>query len=236
MSGWIFFPQGGELAYPNEKPDRFVKWANAPGANYVPVAVRAKSGVRAEMKFRPEGTALDQYLLAARNSSTTDTRFLLNYLYRKSASNNCIAIGYKNKWCGRNWQLWSPGKDYALSSEIASDGTLNGNLVGDTEAMQTQSGAGGALGAFDTGLGLYMFAVNMGGNAQDYYTGRFYFTTIDVYDETAGEYRPARDIKPCVKDGNVMFYDKVSHTMFKPYPAIPAEGNVGKDGLTIVVK
>ena len=236
VSGWIFFPQGGELAYPNEKPDRFVKWANAPGANYVPVAVRAKSGVRAEMKFRPEGTALDQYFLAARNSSTTDTRFLLNYLYRKSASNNCIAIGYRNKWCGRNWQLWSPGKDYALSSEIASDGTLNGNLVGDTEAMQTQSGAGGALGAFDTGLGLYMFAANMGGNAQDYYTGRFYYTTIDVYDETAGEYRPARDFKPCVKDGNVMFYDKVSRTMFKPYPAIPAEGNVGKDGLTIILK
>ncbi len=59
VSGWIFFPQGGELVYPNETPDRFVKWANAPGANYVPVAVRAKSGVRAEMKFRPEGTALE---------------------------------------------------------------------------------------------------------------------------------------------------------------------------------
>ena len=81
-----------------------------------------------------------------------------------------------------------------------------------------------------------MFAVNMGGNAQDFYTGRFYFTTIDVYDEATGEYRPARDLKPCVKDGNVMFYDAVSKTMFKPFPAIPAEGNVNKDGLTIVVK
>ena len=129
------------------------------------------------MKFRPAGTGLDQYFLAARNASTTDTRFLLNYLYRQSTSNNCIAIGYKNKWCGRNWQLWSPGKDYTLSSEIASNGTLNGSLVGDTMAMQTQSGAGGALGAFDTGLGLYMFAVNMGGNAQDYYTGRFCATS-----------------------------------------------------------
>ena len=57
-----------------------------------------------------------------------------------------------------------------------------------------------------------------------------------MYDEAAGEYRPARDFKPCVKDGNVMFYDNISQTMFKPYPAIPAEGNVGKDGLTIVVK
>ena len=33
-----------------------------------------------------------------------------------------------------------------------------------------------------------------------------------------------------------MFYDDVSKTMFKPYPAIPAEGNVNKDGLILVVK
>ena len=236
VSGWIFFPQGGELVYPNETPDRYVKWANAPGANYVPVAVRAKSGVKAEMKFRPTGTAQDQYFLAARNASNTDTRFLLNYLYRKSNSNNCIAIGYKNKWQGRYWTLWSPGKGYTLSSEISPDGTLSGSLDGATGPMQTQSDASGALGAFDTGLGLYMFAINMGGKAQDFYTGRIYSTTIDVYDEAAGEYRPVRDLKPCVKGGNVMFYDKVSHTMFKPYPAIPAEGNVNKDALSIVLK
>ena len=43
-------------------------------------------------------------------------------------------------------------------------------------------------------------------------------------------------MQPCVKDGNVMFYDKISHTMFKPYPAILAEGNVGKDGFAIILK
>ena len=236
VSGWIFFPQGGNLSYPNETPDRLVKWVNAPGTNYVPVAVRAKSGVKAEMKFCPTGTGLDQYFLAARNSSSTDTRFLLNYLYRKSDSNNCIAIGYKNKWQGRYWTLWSPDKKYVLSSEISSDGTLSGSLVGASGSMQTQSGAGGALGAFDTGLNLYMFAVNMGGNAQDYYKGRFYYTTIDVYDEMAGAYQRVRDFTPCVKGGYVMFYDAVSHTMFKPYPAIPAEGNINTDALTILLK
>ena len=236
VSGWIFFPQGGELVYPNETPDRLVKWVNAPGANYVPVAVRAKSGVRAEMRFCPTGMGLDQSFLAARNSSSTDTRFLLNYLYRKSNSNNCIAIGYKNKWQGRYWTLWSPDKKYVLSSEISSNGTLSGSLVGASGSMQTQSGAGGALGAFDTGLFLYMFAVNMGGNAQDYYKGRFYYTTIDVYDETAGAYQRVRDFKPCVKGGYVMFYDAISQTMFKPYPAIPADGNINPDALTILLK
>ena len=227
VSGWIFFPQGGELTYPNETPDQYVEWANATGSIYVPVAVRGKSGVRAEMKFRPTvDSKVDQYFLAARNASNTDTRFLLNYLYRKTSSNNCIAIGYKSKWQGRYWTLWTTGTDYTLSSEISHDGTLNGSLAGATGAMQTQSGAGGALGAFDTGLNLYMFAINMGGNAQDYYTGRFYYTTIDAYDETAGEYSRVHDLRPCVKDGNVMFYDEVSHTMFKPYPAIPMNGNV----------
>ena len=236
VSGWIFFPQGGELVYPNETPDNYVRWANATGSSYVPVAVRGKSGVKAEMKFRPTGTGLDQYFLAARNSLSTDTRFLLNYLYRKSSSNNCIAIGYKNKWQGRHWTLWTPGKDYTLSSEISSDGTLNGSLDGAAGTMQVQSGAGGALGAFDTGLNLYMFAANMGGNAQDYYTGRFYYTKIWEWDATAENYRIVRDFKPCVKDGNVMFYDEESHTMFKPYPAIPAEGNVGKADFVVTVR
>ena len=48
--------------------------------------------------------------------------------------------------------------------------------------------------------------------------------------------RQAATMQPCVKDGNVMFYDKISHTMFKPYPAIPAEGNVGKDGFAMILK
>jgi hypothetical protein len=76
----------------------------------------------------------------------------------------------------------------------------------------------------------------MGGNAQDYYKGRFYYTTIDVYDETAGAYQRVRDFKPCVKGGYVMFYDAVSQTMFKPYPAIPADGNINTDALTILLK
>ena len=237
VSGWIFFPQGGELVYPNETPDRYVKWANAPGANYVPVAVRGKSGVKAEMKYRPmDDSKTDQYFLAARNSSTTDTRFLLNYLYHKSSESSCIAIGYKNKWQGRYWKPWTTGTDYTLSSEISSNGTLDGNLDGATTSMQTQSGAGGALGVFDTGLNLYMFAANMGGNAQDYYTGRFYYTKIWEWDATAGDYRIVRDLKPCVKGGNVMFYDEVSKTMFRPYPAIPSEGNVGKTDFMVTVR
>ena len=237
VSGWIFFPQGGELVYPNETPDRYVRWANATGSSYVPVAVRGKSGVKAEMMFRPmDDTKVDQYFLAARNSLSTDTRFLLNYLYHKSSVSSCIAIGYKNKWQGRYWKPWTTGTDYTLSSEISSNGTLDGNLDGATTSMQTQSGAGGALGVFDTGLNLYMFAINMGGNAQDYFTGRFYYTKIWEWDETAGEYRIVRDLKPCVKDGNVMFFDEASHTMFKPYPAISAEGNVNKTGFIVVVK
>ena len=224
-SGWIFFAHGGELAYPNERPDLYVDWANATGSSYVPVAVRGRSGVRAEMKFRPEGTGQDQYFLAARKDGG-GTRFLVNYLYRKSGSNNCIAIGYRDKWQGRYWTLWTPGTDYTLSSEIAYDGALGGHLDGASGSMQTQSGADGALGAFDTGLNLYMFAINWGGDVRDYYTGRFYYTTMDVFDETAGEYRRVRDLRPCVKDGNVMFFDQTSQTMFKPYPAISMDGNV----------
>ena len=225
VSGWIYFPQGGEFIYPDETPDKYVKWVSTPGANYVPVAVRAKSGIKAEMKFRPtDDSTENQYFLAARQSSSTDTRILLNYVYRKNATNKSISVGYKDVWRWRTWTMWTAKTDYELSAEITNDGNVNGTLVGTYDNYSTNTGTSGA---FDTGLDLYMFAINMGGNAQDYYTGRFYCTTIDVYDETAGNYVPVRDFKPCVKDGNVMFYDAISQTMFKPYPAIPAEGNVG---------
>ena len=226
-SGWIFFPQGGELVYPNETPDRYVRWANAPGANYVPVAVRGKSGVKAEMKYRPmDDTKVDQYFLAARNSSTTDTRFLLNYLYRYRTT-VINTIGYKNKYKAVQW-TWQKGEDYTLLSEIDHTGAVSGTRNGET-------GSAASLDLLDTGLNLYMFAINMGGNAQDYFTGRFYYTKIWEWDATAGAYRIVRDLKPCVKDGNVMFYDEESHTMFKPYPAIPAEGNVA-NGFLVIVK
>ena len=220
VSGWIFFPQGGELVYPNETPDKYVRWANAPGENYVPVAVRAKSGVKAEMKYRPmNDTKLDQYFLAARKGNE---RFLLNYLYRSPAN----TIGYRGKYDAVQW-TWQKGKDYTLLSEIDHTGVVSGTRNGET-------GSAASLGLLDTGLNLNMFAINYDGKAQDYYTGRFYYTKIWEWDATAGEYRIVRDLKPCVKDGNVMFYDVESHTMFKPYPAISAEGNVATGFLVIV--
>ncbi len=90
--------------------------------------------------------------------------------------------------------------------------------------------------SLDTGLDLYLFAINMEGVAQNFFTGRFYSTTIDVYDEESGAYVPAREFMPCVKDGYVAFYDNVSKTMFRPFPAIAAEGNVCKPGLMVTFR
>lgn len=33
-----------------------------------------------------------------------------------------------------------------------------------------------------------------------------------------------------------MFFDEVSQTMFRPYPAIPAKGNVAPSGAMIIAK
>ena len=213
VSGWIFFARGGALAYPNERPDLYVDWANATGSSYVPLAVRGKSGIRAEMKYRPMDTSkTDQYFLAARQGNE---RFLLNYLY-KTAENT---IGYRGNYHPVSWP-WTKDADYTLLSEISSEGAVSGTRNG-----EPKSGAS-ALGAFDTGLNLYLFAINWSGDVRDYFTGRFYYTTMDVYDEAAGEYSRVRDLRPCVKGVNVMFFDETSQTMFKPYPAISMDGNV----------
>ena len=154
VSSWIFFPQGGELNYPNETPDKFVKWVNVPGASYVPTGVYAASDVAAQMKVRP------------------------------------------------------------------ADG-----------AVQTLDMASGApVGAAADGLNLFLFATNANGNPQSCFAGRFYSGKMWAPDAATGESRLVRDFKPCVKDNSIMFFDAVSQTMFRPYPAIPAEGNFGMKG------
>ena len=242
VSDAVFYPSTGTLAAGpvtrlHGKPDHFIQYVEATGSQYVDTGVigRCNTAMEAHVLWN---YVSDGIVLASRVDSG-NTRFILygaagrHYMAHRTYTQSTDSTR-KGSVSGSplvEWNLEAP--DY-ISSSISSNGTSVSywmKVNGTTRINQTRTEEG-----IDTGLGLYMFAVNMGGNAQDYYTGRFYFTTIDVYDEAAGEYRPARDLKPCVKDGNVMFYDAVSKTMFKPFPAIPAEGNVNKDGLTIVVK
>ena len=156
VSSWIFFPQGGELNYPNETPDKSVRWANVSGSRYVPAGVFAESGVTAQMKVHPAGGA-----------------------------------------------------------------------------VQTLDMASGApLGASADGLSLFLFATNTDGNPSSYFAGRFYSGKI---------WNPGgalvRDFKPCIKDNSIMFFDEVSQTMFRPYPAIPAvKGSYCPKGAMIIAK
>ena len=161
VSGWIYFPQGGELNYPNETPEEgeYVKWVNVPGASYVPTGVFAASGVAAQMQVRPSG--------------------------------------------------------------------------GTRQTLDMASGA--PVGASADGLNLFMFANNSTGNPQNYFTGRFWTGKMWAPDAATGESRLVRDFRPCVKDNSIMFFDAVSQTIFRPYPAIPAEGNFGMKDIDFTI-
>lgn len=220
VSGWIFFPQGGELTCPNDTAGKkIMKWVNLTGSSYVDTQVRAKSGIRSEMQYWPSvDNIVDQYMLAARVDDN-DTRFLLGYYWNNYSRHNAT-IGYKDTWNCAYWDNHAKGKVHTLVSEISSTGIVNGTCDGVRFAESTQ-----ARGALDTGLNLYMFGINWGGKAKDFFNGRSYYTKIWVWDESANDYVPVRDFVPCVKDDKVAFYDNVSQTMFYPFPAIPAEGN-----------
>lgn len=221
VSGWIFFPQGGELIYPNEKPDKIMKWVNLTGSSYVDTQVRAKSGIRSEMQYWPSvDNIVDQYMLAARvDENNNKIRFLLGYYWNGSGYHDAV-IGYKDVWNCAYWDNHAKEKVHTLVSEISSTGIVNGTCDGVKFQGNTQ-----AMGDLDIGLNLYMFGLNLGGKAQDFFNGRSYYSKIWVWDESANDYVPVRDFVPCVKDDKVAFYDNVSQTMFYPFPAIPAEGN-----------
>ena len=128
-----------------ETPDRFIRYAEATGAQAVDVGVRGRYGTKMEASI--EWTALaDMSILDAREDPNTHSRIY----FAHSGNNGPITIGYGTySWTTRGsgdskrncyWEIGRTYKvetEFAVTNEIVTTETVVTNLVEDLETGET---------------------------------------------------------------------------------------------------
>ena len=193
------------------QPDAYLDYVMSDGNQYVDTGVIGKSGTKVRICIEPTATT-ESYFLASRSG---DERFLFYYIYGGKFN-----VGYRDRYQAQNFGAVTAGARYDLTAEIVQDGsainvscTENGTAKPATKTQWT-------TGALDTGLNLYMFALNYNGSVSGRSKTKCYATKIWQTDANGDEHL-LRDFVPCRKDGVVGLYDKVSQSIFVSKGAKP---------------
>ena len=196
------------------QPDKWVRYVESTGSQYVDTGVRARWGTKAEMKV--EWTAFaDTSFLAARGADGGNTRL---YFCHCGGENSEILAGFTtwsylayNGWRGR----YEPNRVYTIVNEFTSPDANNmvTNIVTiDGLKMSCIDSSSAAVTMvrekLDAGCSLYLFACNKGGTAVAKSKARCYGLKIwqDGY--------LVRDFQPCMKDGKAALYDAKNDTFY----------------------
>lgn len=213
------------------RPDHFVQYVEATGTQHVDTGVvgRCNSAMEAHVMW----VEVSDACFCGARMDNDNTRFNLygcntqhwmgHRTYTRSTDSTVEGSVPESPTVVRSTAV----PDY-VSSCISSDGTEVSywmDVNGTRRIDQTRTEQG-----IDTGLDMYLFAQNKTGAPVLNSKVRCYDVKI-VQDGVL-----VRDFRPCIKDGRVMFYDNVSKTMFKPYPAITAtKDRYGRGGLAVIM-
>ena len=229
VSGMVFFGRGADLIAPPDlgaTPDAFVDYVVSDGTQYIDTEVIGRSGTKAEFDVwwndlpvkSSSGGGL--VFLGARGS---DGYFCL---YRQAAwNNNSSSVSesfytfYKGRYQGITGAqgTFTTGKKYSITTEITEAGIHNATIDGTPYSKDYSIGTsnGSAVGPFNSGTNLFLFALNDKGAPSSYSSVRCYGLKIEQTDSN-GVYQLVRDFKPCIKDGVAALYDDVSKKIYYP--------------------
>jgi hypothetical protein len=179
-------------------PDVFVDYVEARAKSYINTGIRGRSGTSAkmEMAFLHDG---DKGFLGARKGS--NNRFYLLHHYERFTYG--YGEYYKFAPCeiGRRYYVESSLSSGSQMIKIGEDGIDGSHQVVVNEAAAT---------TIDTGLDMYIFALNYDGQASNMAEARVYW--LQIYQDG----QLVRDFKPCLKNGVAALYDEVSKKIFYP--------------------
>ena len=194
-----------------EQPDKWVRYVEATGVQYIDTGIRGRCGTKAESKV--EWMDLyDSEFLGARGTWSGNDRLYFCHCLNGDGE---ICPGFGARWTAAVWNgNWNPhlvrNRVYTYVSEFtAPDGnnistntiTVDGNVVWTNSAASV-----------DTGLSLYIFTDNRGGTTNAFSETRCYGLKIWQTDAN-GVYQLVRDYQPCMKNGRAGLYDAVSETI-----------------------
>ena len=188
---------------PENTPDKFVRYVEATGSQYVNTGIVGRYNTKAECKV--EWMAFSDSAFLACGDWTGDKRFFLCHCSNTSGQ---MFLGYrtKNNVHKEYDLLFEKKRVYTYTTDISA-------LDGDGNATATVTIDGTAADpvvkiGLNTELNLYIFAMNHNGSPYGYSKTRCY--GLKIWQDGA----IVRDFKPCVKDNHAGLYDTVSETIF----------------------
>ena len=188
-----------------ETPDKFLRYVEATGTQYVDTGIVGRYGTKTECKV--EWMAFSDSAFLAAGYYSGNKRFYPCWC--SSASGNMF-VGYKNGETisyGGQSLLFEKKRVYTYVSEYtaldSSNYSTNIVTIDGTKVYDK-----GLSGGYDVGTNLYIFANNQFGTAAGFSKTRCYGLKI-WQDDTL-----VRDFKPCLKDNRAGLYDAVSDTIF----------------------
>lgn len=199
-----------------EQPDKFVRYVEATGTQFVDTGVTGRYNTRIEMQL--EWMNIAEQMLLGCGDWSNNTRFYACYCANNDGN---IATGQgsyekvdyyyskeNNHW--NSW--WEKGRIYDYSIEFtAKDGDGNSTRKISVDGIRF---ADVTTAAVDTGINLYLFAHNRGSEYSYYSKARIYRMKIWQGTTEGGEQTLARDFIPCMKNNCAGLYDTVSGEIF----------------------
>ena len=196
-----------------EEPDKWVRYVEATGSQFVDTGIVGRYGTKAECKV--EWTAFsDSAFLASRSGvwddpdpGNRDGRMYFCYCLDTAGSMyTAQGTGEKVVWNG-NWECrFESNRVYTYVSEFSAldaGGMSTNTITADGLGVWSKASAG-----IDTGYSLYLFAINQRGSAISKAKARCYGLKIWQDGDLV------RDFQPCMKGGRAGLYDTVSKTVF----------------------
>ena len=199
-----------------ETPDKFVRYVESTGSQYVDTGVTGRWNTRVEaqvewLEFK------DSSLIGSRTSNSSpnaNSRLYLCYTYRHgsessynviyTATNGVLDEVYYNSAAAR----WEANRIYDYSATLSAT-----NGVGQTTTTINVDGLeifNKSAPALDTGRTLHLFACNVAGTANYFSKARIYRLKIWQGPIDGGDMTLQRDLIPCMKNGKAGLYDAAS--------------------------
>lgn len=191
-------------ATPANTPDKFLRYVESTGSQYVDTGIVGRSGTKAESKVEWMDFSDSAFLACGDNAG--NTRFYACYC--STASGNmftALRTGAKVNYNGHDL-LFVKKRIYTYTSEFSpsySNNTSTNTVTIDGKKVFTFGNT-----SLDTGSNLYIFARNKKGTADCFSKTRCYGLKI-WQDGTL-----VRDFRPCMKNKKAGLYDAVSETIF----------------------
>ena len=191
-----------------EQPDEFLPYVQSDGntSQYLNTCVKGRYGTKAEMKVEwldlgNSNDINDDVAFLCARSGNNRVYFCHNYETRIGAGYGAYKdIKRDGKQC-----KWETKRVYTVITEFSatnSEGKVTATMSIDGESKWNET-----LDMVDTGLDLYLFAMNQNGGLKNAGAARCY--GLKIWQDGV----LVRDYRPCVKNGRGALYDAVSQTI-----------------------